>query len=161
VALRIVERTAFEGPNRYAGFPVVRLLVDLGEAEEWPTGRLGPGFVDGLLAALPGLREHRCSYGVPGGFVRRLTEGEGTWLGHVLEHAALEIQHAAGARVKFGKTRSAGACGRYEVVYECRDTAAGLAAGEAALRLLLGLLPPELRGGADGAASEGAGDSAR
>ena len=34
--------------------------------EEWPTGRLGAAFVDRLLATLPGLREHGCSYGEPG-----------------------------------------------------------------------------------------------
>ena len=61
-----------------------------------------------LLAALPGLHEHGCSYGEPGGFVRRLTEDEGTWLGHVLEHVAIELQNVAGEQVTFGKTRGAG-----------------------------------------------------
>ena len=61
-----------------------------------------------LLEALPSLDQHSCSYGVPGGFVRRLTEDEGTWLGHVLEHVAIEVQQLAGAKVTFGKTRSAG-----------------------------------------------------
>jgi len=78
---------------------VIRLTVDLGEVEQWPTVRLGDGFVNALLEALPGLREHGCSYGEPGGFIRRMTEDEGTWLGHVLEHAAIELQNAAGARV--------------------------------------------------------------
>ena len=65
-----------------------------------------PAFVDGLVAALPGLGEHGCSYREPGGFIRRMREDEGTWLGHVLEHVAIELQNVAGEDVTFGKTRS-------------------------------------------------------
>ena len=89
-------------------FPVIRLELDLGALEAWPTGRLGGGFVDALAAALPGLAEHGCSYKEPGGFFRRMREDEGTWLGHVLEHVAIELQNIAGEEVTFGKTRSAG-----------------------------------------------------
>ena len=67
-----------------------------GELEAWPTGRLGTAFVDALAAALPGLAEHGCSYREPGGFFRRMREDEGTWLGHVLEHVAIELQNIAG-----------------------------------------------------------------
>ena len=80
----------------------------LGELENWPSMRLGRGFTDGLVAALPGLQEHTCSYGEPGGFIRRLTEDQGTWLGHILEHVAIELQNVAGEPVTFGKTRSYG-----------------------------------------------------
>ena len=86
----------------------MRLELDLGALEAWPSGEARPGFIDALLAALPGLAEHACSYGEPGGFVRRLREDDGTWLGHVLEHVAIELQHLAGANVTFGKTRSVG-----------------------------------------------------
>ena len=55
---------------------------------------------------LPGLQEHGCSYQVPGGLIRRMREDEGTWLGHVLEHVAIELQNIAGEDVSFGKTRS-------------------------------------------------------
>ena len=72
--MRILDRAVYVGPSLYAHFPVIRLDVDLGELENWPSGRLGPSFTDGLVAALPGLREHGCSYGKPGGFIRRLTE---------------------------------------------------------------------------------------
>ncbi|MFP3942203.1 MAG: cyanophycin synthetase family protein, partial [Thermoanaerobaculia bacterium] len=115
--MKILERRTYRGPNPYAHWPVLRLLVDLGELEAFPTGRL-PGFADRLVAALPTLRRHGCSYGEPGGFVRRLTEGHGTWQGHVLEHVALELQTLAGTRVSFGKTRSPGlAPGHFHVVY--------------------------------------------
>jgi cyanophycin synthetase len=102
--MRIVSTNVYDGPNQYALFPVIRHTVALGVLEDYPTGRL-PGFVDALLAALPGLHGHGCSYGEPGGFVRRMTEDEGTWLGHVWEHVALELQGVAGNEVTFGKTR--------------------------------------------------------
>jgi cyanophycin synthetase len=143
--MRIIDRSVYVGPSLYAHFPVIRLELDLGRLEAWPTGRLGSGFVDGLAAALPGLAEHGCSYREPGGFLRRMREGEGTWLGHVLEHVAIELQNIAGEEVTFGKTRSAGAPGVYTVVYEYAQRDEGIAAGELGLRLLLSLLPPELR----------------
>ncbi len=143
--MRILERSVYVGPSLYAHFPVIRLTLDLGPLEEWPTGRLGRPFVDGLLAALPGLAEHGCSYGEPGGFIRRMTEDEGTWLGHVLEHVAIELQNAAGIPVTFGKTRSTGEAGVYHVVYEYEQRDEGLEAGEFALRLIGSLLPDECR----------------
>jgi cyanophycin synthetase len=143
--MEVLERSVYLGPSLYARFPVIRLLLDLGELEEWPTGRLGPRFNDALLEALPGLQAHGCSYGEPGGFVRRLTEDEGTWLGHVLEHVAIELQNVAGGQVTFGKTRSAGAPGRYDVVYEYLERRVGLEASQLALNLLHSLLPEELQ----------------
>ena len=143
--MRIIDRSVYVGPSLYARFPVIRLELDLGELESWPTGRLGPAFVDALAQALPGLAEHGCSYREPGGFFRRMREDEGTWLGHVLEHVALELQNLAGEEVTFGKTRSAGRPGVYTVVYEYEQRDEGIAAGELALRLLCSLLPQELR----------------
>ena len=143
--MRILERSVFVGPSLYAHFPVIRLELDLGELEQWPTGKLGAPFVDGLVAALPGLAEHGCSYREPGGFIRRMREGEGTWLGHVLEHVAIELQNVAGEDVTFGKTRSADKPGVYSVVYEYVQKEEGIAAGELALRLLSSLLPAELQ----------------
>ena len=142
-----IEHTAlYVGPNVWANFPVIQLTVDLGPLEAWPTGRLGPAFQQGLLAALPGLRDHRCSFGVPGGFVRRLTEDEGTWLGHVLEHTCIELQYGAGFNVHFGRARQVeGRPGVYHVVYEYFDAEVGDAAGILAVRLLQSLLPPECR----------------
>ena len=139
--MRILDRSVYVGPSLYARFPVIRLELDLGPLEAWPTGRLGEEFVSALAAALPGLAEHGCSYREPGGFYRRMREGEGTWLGHVLEHVAIELQNIAGEAVTFGKTRSAGAPGVYTVVYEYAQRDEGIAAGELGLRLLCSLLP--------------------
>jgi cyanophycin synthetase len=145
--MKIVEHAVYVGPSIYASFPVIRFRVDLGPLEAWPSVRLGPAFTDPLLETLPGLREHGCSYGEPGGFVRRLHEDEGTWLGHVLEHVAIELQNVAGQDVTFGKTRSNGEPGQYDVVYEYHAEKVGLAAGRLARRLLLGLLPEAAREG--------------
>ena len=143
--MRILDRSVYVGPSLYAHFPVIRLELDLGALEAWPTGRLGPEFVDALAAALPGLAEHGCSYKEPGGFFRRMREDEGTWLGHVLEHVAIELQNIAGEEVTFGKTRSAGPPGVYTVVYEYAQRDEGIAAGELGLRLLCSLLPEAIR----------------
>ncbi len=144
--MRILERSVYVGPSMYAHFPVIRLELDLGPLEEWPTGRLGPGFVDGLVAALPSLAEHGCSFREPGGFIRRMREDEGTWLGHVLEHVAIELQNVAGEDVTFGKTRSIdGRPGVYTVVYEYAQREEGIAAGDLAIRLLSSLLPEAIR----------------
>jgi len=143
--MRILDRSVYVGPSLYARFPVIRLELELGELEGWPTGRLGAPFVEALAAALPGLAEHGCSYREPGGFFRRMREGDGTWLGHVLEHVAIELQNIAGEEVTFGKTRSAQAVGVYTVVYEYVQRDEGIAAGELGLRLLCSLLPAELR----------------
>jgi cyanophycin synthetase len=144
--VRILDRNVYVGPSQYAKFPVIRLELDLGELERWPTAKLD-GFPDKLLEALPGLAEHGCSYGEPGGFVRRMREGEGTWLGHVLEHVAIELQNVAGEDVTFGKTRSISddRPGVYSVVYEYTQRDEGIAAGELALKLLDSLLPEGLR----------------
>src|SRR6266550_9646051 len=143
--MRILDRAVYVGPSLYAHFPVIRLELDLGELEQWPSGKLGPAFTDALIAALPGLHEHGCSYGEPGGFIRRLTEGEGTWMGHILEHVAIELQNVAGEPVTFGKTRSEGEAGHYHVVYQYEQEDVGLEAGQLGLTLLHSLLPPELR----------------
>ncbi|MBA2627658.1 MAG: cyanophycin synthetase [Gemmatimonadales bacterium] len=143
--MQILDRSVFVGPSLYAHFPVIRLDVDLGELEDWPSGRLGPAFTDGLLAALPGLRTHGCSYGTPGGFVRRLTEDKGTWMGHILEHVAIELQNVAGHPLTFGKTRALATRGRYMVIYQYEEAEVGLEAADLGLTLLHSLLPGELR----------------
>jgi cyanophycin synthetase len=143
--MKLLETSVYLGPSVYALFPVIRLSVDLGELERWPTMKLGPRYIDALLEALPGLKEHGCSYEQPGGFVRRMCEEEGTWLGHVLEHTAIELQNVAGAQVTFGKTRAADSPGQYHVVYQYESAEVGLEAGRLALALLHSLLPEHLR----------------
>ena len=141
--MKILDTRVYRGPNLYALRPVIRLRVDLGELEDYPTGKL-PGFADRLLEYMPTLREHTCSYDEPGGFVRRMTEEEGTWLGHVLEHAAIELQCLAGTPVTYGKTRSHDLpSGQYHVIYSYNEESVGLRAGELGLDLIHHLLPPE------------------
>ena len=149
--MRILNRNVYLGPSQYAKFPVIRLELDLGALEQWPTAKLGNAFIDALIEALPGLTEHGCSYRESGGFVRRMREGEGTWLGHVLEHVAIELQNVAGEDVTFGRTRSVSddRPGVYSVVYEYAQKEEGIAAGDLALKLLDSLLPVELRSATD------------
>lgn len=144
--MKIVSTNIYVGPNLYARFPVIRYVLDLGALEQWPTSRLGDAYVDALLERLPGLHEHGCSYREPGGFVRRLREGEGTWLGHVMEHAAIELQNVAGSQVTFGRTRSIDdRPGHYTMVFQYEDEEVGRLAGELALALLHSLLPADLK----------------
>jgi cyanophycin synthetase len=143
--MRILERNVYVGPSHYAHFPVIRLVLDIGALEAWPSARLGPAFTDALLDAVPTLREHGCSYGEPGGFVRRLVEDEGTWMGHILEHVAIELQNVAGEHVTFGKTRSVpGREGVYDVVFEYEQRDVGIAAADLARDLLAALAAPLL-----------------
>ncbi len=143
--MKITEKSVYVGPNRYANFRVIKLVLDLGPLEEWPTAKIGKEFTDALVEALPGLADHGCSHREPGGFVRRMNEGEGTWLGHVFEHAAIELQNVAGLDITFGKTRSTDSVGVYDVVYEYEDEDVGVEAGRLALTLLHSLLPKNLQ----------------
>ena len=144
--MKIVSSNVYVGPNIYAHFPVIRHVLDLEALEEWPTGRLGKPFVDPLLEGLPGLHGHGCSYREPGGFVRRLREDEGTWLGHVMEHIAIELQNVAGSNVTFGRTRSIeGQSGHYNMVFQYLDAEVGREASRLSLDLIHSLLPDEVR----------------
>lgn len=144
--MKILSTNVYVGPNIYAHFPVICHVMDLGELENWPTVKLGDAFTDTLIEYLPGLKEHGCSYREPGGFVRRLKEDEGTWLGHVMEHVAIELQNIAGSAVTFGRTRSVDdEPGHYTMVFEYLDAEVGLEAGRLALETLHCLLPAELK----------------
>jgi cyanophycin synthetase len=131
--LEIVQTQVFRGPNYWSYEPCIRLLVDLGSLEHWPSNTI-PGFNDKLLKLLPGVGEHSCSLGTRGGFGERLADG--TWLGHVTEHVALELQRESGAHISRGKTRGAGEPGRYNVIYGYAEEQVGLAAGALAVRLV-------------------------
>jgi cyanophycin synthetase len=136
--VKLVETRVYRGPSPYGYRPVIRLTLDLEELEEHPSNKI-PGFVDRLLGDIPTLHEHGCSYGEPGGFVRRLADG--TWFGHIAEHVALELQCLAGTPVTYGKTRSAGRDGLYHVIYSYEDEQVGRRAGDLALRYLRTILP--------------------
>ncbi|MCB4858855.1 cyanophycin synthetase [Sphingobium sp. PNB] len=140
--LTVVERSLYRGAHIFGMRPMVRIQVDLGRLEAWPTDRL-PLFTEQLLARLPGLANHGCSYRQAGGFVRRLHQG--TWLGHVIEHVALELQTMAGSPVSRGKTRSVrGKPGFYNILFTYGDEQAGMAAGAFAIALVASLLPEGL-----------------
>ena len=139
--LAILFTRVYRGPNYWSYDPAVHLQVDLGGLEEYPTNLL-PGFTDALLSLLPGVGEHSCSRRKAGGFAERLREG--TWLGHVAEHTALELQRQTGADVSRGKTRgTAGRPGVYDVIYAYADETVGLAAGRLAVRLVNHLVQTE------------------
>jgi cyanophycin synthetase len=138
--LTIVETQVFRGPNYWSYEPCIRLLVDLGSLEAWPSNTI-PGFVEGLLSMMPGVGEHSCSLGKKGGFRERLVEG--TWAGHVAEHIAIELQRESGAHVYRGKTRSAGEAGRYNVIFGYWEEMVGLEAGRLAVRLVNHLVRAE------------------
>src|SRR5438094_471694 len=131
--LKILESQVLRGPNYWSYEPAIRLLVDLGSLEHWPSNTL-PKFTDVLVGLLPGLHDHGCSLHRPGGFIERLRDG--TWMGHVAEHVALELQREAGGSTTRGKTRRAGIPGQYNVVYGYSEEPVGLAAGKLAVRLL-------------------------
>ncbi|WP_225421120.1 cyanophycin synthetase [Sphingomonas parva] len=142
--MAVTEVGVYRGPHYYSHTPMVRIQLDLGRMEEFPTNRI-PGFTEALLEALPGVGRHACSLKVRGGFEKRLREG--TWLGHVAEHIALELQTLAGSRAVRGKTRSVkNRPGVYNVMFAYNEERVGLAAGRIALELVNSLLPPELEG---------------
>lgn len=153
--MKILSTNIYVGPNLYANFPVIRHVIDLGVLENWPSAKIGEAFIDGLVQALPGLEEHGCSYREKGGFVRRLREGEGTWMGHIWEHVTLEIQSLAGIDVGFGRTRSTGEPAQYSMVYEYKQRDVGLEAAGLARDLLISLLPKEIQNEVDTKVVEG------
>ena len=131
--LRIVETRVFRGPNYWNYDPAIKLVVDLGILEHFPTNTI-PGFSEALLEMLPGVGQHTCGTGRVGGFTDRLHEG--TWVGHVAEHIALQLQREAGTEVGRGKTRGTGEPGLYHVVYSYAEEGVGVAAGKLAVRLV-------------------------
>jgi cyanophycin synthetase len=109
------------------------MKLDIGELEKKPTDKI-PGFKDRLLKLLPTLSEHRCSPGHPGGFIERIERG--TWVGHVTEHVAIELQCLANMQVGFGKTLDTDEEGIYDIVFRYRDEEAGIKAGREAVGIV-------------------------
>ncbi len=127
------------GPNIFSYRPVIKATVDIGPYENTASNEI-VGFVACLLMLLPGLHQHNCSRGFPGGFVERLQEG--TYLAHIFEHVALELQSLCGEEYasSFGKTRGSGRQGVYQVIFGSRSGQVGLAAAEGACRILRAIL---------------------
>ena len=146
MSMEILETQIYRGANLWAPVQAIRFLLDIGELEERPTNTI-PGFYENLTTTIPTMFEHRCSVGKRGGFFERVEEG--TWMGHVLEHTALELQNLAGQDVGYGKARTAydaegnARHGIYHVVFEYEQEDVGLAAGKLAKRLLESWIWPE------------------
>ncbi len=100
--MKIKHIRTLNGPNVYSYHPVLLMQLDLGELDERES-REFDGFNERLLSLLPGIHNHHCSLGKPGGFVTRLKEG--TYFGHIVEHVALELTELAGVGSSHGKTR--------------------------------------------------------
>ncbi|MDP3700490.1 MAG: cyanophycin synthetase [Hylemonella sp.] len=132
--LQILRVSHLRGPNIWTYRPVIEVWLDLGELEERPSNLI-PGFYERLIGLLPGLVEHRCGVGEPGGFLERLREG--TWAGHILEHVVLELQTQAGMQTGFGKTRMTSVRGIYKMAFRTRQEEVGRAALNAGHELLL------------------------
>jgi cyanophycin synthetase len=132
--MKILQTQTLRGPNywsiRRSKLIVVRL--DLEELADRPSNTI-TGFYESLMAVLPSLEEHFCSPGCRGGFLQRVKEG--TMLGHILEHVALELQNLVGINVGFGRTRETATPGVYQVVFEYQIEEVGRYAARAALRL--------------------------
>ncbi|MEQ9485038.1 cyanophycin synthetase [Coleofasciculus sp. F4-SAH-05] len=132
--MRILKIQTLRGPNYWSirRHKLIVMRLDLEELIDKPSNVL-PGFYEGLVETLPSLEDHFCSPGVRGGFLSRVKEG--TMMGHIIEHVALELQELAGMRVGFGRTRETGTAGIYQVVFEYIDEQAGRYAARAAVRL--------------------------
>ncbi|SMC72403.1 cyanophycin synthetase [Sporomusa malonica] len=137
--MQLLYSSFISGPNVYSYRPVVRALLDIGVYENIASNTIA-GFVARLLILLPGLKQHSCSRGYPGGFAERLHEG--TYLAHIFEHVALELQTLAGKDYmsSFGKTRGSGCKGIYNVVFGCKSGPVGLAVAQGTYQLLAAVL---------------------
>jgi cyanophycin synthetase len=122
------------GPNMWTYRPVLEAIVDIGDLEDCPSNTI-PGYYERLKTMLPSLHEHRCSYGEPGGFLRRVEEG--TWPAHILEHVTLELQNLAGLPGGFGKAREVSERGVYKVVVRAWQEDVTRAALHAARELIM------------------------
>ena len=127
------------GPNYWSirRHKLIQMRLDLEELEQSPTNKI-EGFGERLQKLFPTMYSHRCSIGTPGGFFKRVEEG--TWMGHVIEHIALELQTLAGMACGFGRTRSTGKEGVYNVVFSYMEEKAGIYTAKASVRIAEALI---------------------
>ena len=137
--MKILDIKAMKGPNFWSvrRKELIVMLLDIEDLEEKPTSKI-PGFLERITTLFPTMYEHRCSEGVPGGFFQRVEEG--TWMGHVIEHIALEIQTLAGMECGFGRTRESETPGVYHVVFSYWEEKAGIYAAKASVRIAQALV---------------------
>ncbi|MCU0327947.1 MAG: cyanophycin synthetase [Chitinophagales bacterium] len=137
--MKILEIKALRGPNIWSitRKKLIQMRLDLEDLEERPTNKI-PGFRTRIEALIPSLISHRCSEGCEGGFFIRIDQG--TWMGHVIEHIALEIQTLAGMDTGFGRTRQTSSPGVYNVVFSYIEEKVGLFAAEASVDIAIALI---------------------
>ncbi|MFT5337486.1 MAG: cyanophycin synthetase [Luteibaculaceae bacterium] len=137
--MKILDLRVMRGPNYWSvrRHKLIVMRLDLEEMEELPTNKVD-GFNDRIKAMFPTMQTHRCSKKYEGGFFERLDEG--TWMGHVIEHVALEIQTLAGMDCGFGRTRGTGEYGVYHVVFSYMEDKAGVYAAKSAVRIVEALI---------------------
>jgi cyanophycin synthetase len=137
--MKILETKVMRGPNYWSNYrkKLIVLKLDIGELENYPTHKID-GFAERIEKLLPSLYHHECSEGHPGGFFHRVETG--TWMGHVIEHIALEIQSLAGMECGYGRTRSTNVKGVYHVVFSYEHEKAGLYAAKAAVAIAEALI---------------------
>jgi len=140
--MKILKIQALRGPNIWSirRQKLIQMRLDLEELEERPTDKID-GFKERLEDLLPTLIEHRCSEGCRGGFFQRVERG--TWMGHVIEHIALEIQTLAGMDVGFGRTRETKTPGVYNVVFNYLEEKVGVYSAKAAVKIAEALINGE------------------
>ncbi len=140
--MKIREINAMRGPNYWSvrRHKLIVMVLDLEGMEERPSNKID-GFRGRLEDMFPTMYSHRCSVGEPGGFFQRVEEG--TWMGHIIEHIALEIQTLAGMDTGFGRTRGYGEEGVYNVVFSYIEEDAGRYAARAAVRICEALIAGE------------------
>jgi cyanophycin synthetase len=132
--MRILQTQTLRGPNYWSirRNKLIVMQLALEELTETMSNEI-PGFYEGVIQVLPSLIEHHCSRGHRGGFLERIKEG--TLMGHIVEHIALELQELAGMPVGFGRTRETSTPGVFNVAFEYVEEQAGRYAGRAAVRL--------------------------
>jgi len=131
--VKIVEMRAYKGRNIYSHQKVIRMVLDMQSLPDLPTKDLG-NFNKLLIEYFPGLKDHFCSRGYKGGFLERLEEG--TYLPHVIEHLAIEIQNCIGYAVSFGKARKIkDVKNHYAIIYAYESQPVGMSAGENAVEI--------------------------
>lgn len=131
----ILQIKVLNGPNYWSNYwkQLIVIKLDLKKYEQLPTDLL-KGFHKSLSKLIPSLKSHYCSRNHEGGFLERVKEG--TWLGHVIEHVALELQTLAGMDCSYGRTRPTGKTGVYNVVFSYEVANAGIYAGKTALKVV-------------------------
>lgn len=132
--MKIEKIQVLRGPNIWSirRKKLIQMRLDLEEMEQSPTNKI-PGFRERLENIMPSLYSHRCSEGKPGGLFQRIEMG--TWMGHVIEHIALELQTLAGMDTGFGRTRETKTPGVYNVVFSYIEENAGVMAAKEAVKL--------------------------